>query len=193
MPRTNVIAIGASAGGVASLVDLLGALPSTIQAVVCVVLHLPENAPSALPAILQRRTILRVAHARDGDPLEVGSVLVAPPGSHLLVKRTSVRVVRGPHENGHRPAVDPLFRTAARACGQRVIGVVLSGTLDDGTSGLRDIKARGGTAIAQDPAEALFPGMPESAIQNIQIDFVGPVAGIARELVRITEQLESDV
>jgi two-component system chemotaxis response regulator CheB len=192
MTRFNVIVIGASAGGVASLTQLVRELPGDLDAAVAVALHVPEESPSALPAILTRERTLKATHAKDGEPLLHGRIYVAPPGRHLLVKRRTLRVVRGPNENGHRPAVDPLFRTAARAHGPRVIGVVLSGTLDDGTAGLSAIKAQGGTALAQDPAEALFPGMPQSAIDNVDVDFVGNPAALARELVRRTMELESE-
>jgi two-component system chemotaxis response regulator CheB len=123
----------------------------------------------------------------DDEPLFHGRIYVAPPGHHILIKRHTVRAVNGPHENGHRPAVDPLFRTAARAHRDRAIGVILSGSLDDGTSGLAAIKAHGGTALVQDPEDALFDGMPSSAIEHVSVDFVGPVEAIAHELVRRTE------
>jgi two-component system chemotaxis response regulator CheB len=133
---------------------------------------------------------LKAEHPKDGEPLRHGLIYVAPPGRHLLVKRGTVRVVNGPNENGHRPAVDPLFRTAARAHGRRTMGVVLSGSLDDGTAGLAAIKAHGGAALVQDPADALFPGMPQSAIDNVDVDFTGNPAALAQELVRRTMELE---
>lgn len=123
-------------------------------------------------------------HPADGEPLLHGRIDVAPPGLHLLVKRRFVRTVRGPNENGHRPAVDPLFRSAARAHGRRVIGLILSGSLDDGTSGLHTIKEYGGAALVQDPGDALFDGMPTSAIEHVAVDFVGDVLALAMELVR---------
>lgn len=171
---------------------LVSELPGDLGAAIAVALHTSENATSALPMILSREGELPAEHARDGEPLLHGRIYVAPPGRHLLVKRTTVRAVNGPHENGHRPAVDPLFRTAARAHGRRVIGVILSGTLDDGTAGLGTIKSMGGAAVVQDPDEAMFDGMPRSAIENADVDFVGNVDAIAEELVRRTRALAAD-
>jgi len=192
MSRCNVIVVGASAGGVASLMRLVSQLPSNLGAAVAVALHVPENSPSVLPAILSRRGPLPAAHARDGEPLLHDRIYVAPPARHLLIKRRTVRAVIGPHENGHRPAVDPLFRTAARAHGHRVIGVILSGSLDDGTAGLAAIKAAGGAAVVQDPKDALFDGMPSSAIEHVDVDFVGDVDAVAGELVRRVLRLCAD-
>ena len=192
MTHCNVIVIGASAGGVASLTQLVRELPTNLEAAVAVALHVPAESPSVLPAILTREHTLKATHPKDGEPLQHGRIYVAPPGRHLLVKRRLVRVVNGPNENGHRPAVDPLFRTAARAHGRRTIGVVLSGSLDDGTAGLSVIKAHGGAALVQDPADALFQGMPQSAIDNVDVDFTGSPAALANELVRRVMVLDSE-
>jgi two-component system chemotaxis response regulator CheB len=192
MPPCNVIVIGASAGGVASLSQLVRRLPAQLQAAVAVALHIPEDSTSVLPTILTREGPLKATHAGDGEPLQHGRIYVAPPGRHLIVKRQTVRVVRGPNENGHRPAVDPLFRTAARAHGRRVLGVVLSGSLDDGTAGLSAIKEHGGAALVQDPSDALFAGMPQSAIDNVAVDFIGDVPALASELVRRADALASN-
>jgi two-component system chemotaxis response regulator CheB len=192
MSRCNVIVLGASAGGVTALGQLVSRLPADFPAAVAVALHVPERSPSVLPGILSRHGALPAAHATDGAPLLHGRIYVAPPGRHLLIKRRTIRAVAGPHENGHRPAIDPLFRTAARAHGRHVIGVVLSGSLDDGTAGLAAIKAHGGAALVQDPAEAMFSGMPASAIENVEIDLVADVEGIAREVVRRVHALTSD-
>ena len=189
MSRCNVIVVGASAGGVEALVGLVSQLPADLEAAVAVALHTPEHSPSLLPSILERNGQLKASHTEDGEALLHGRIYVAPPGRHLLVKRHTVRAVNGPHENGHRPAVDPLFRTAARAHRRRAMGVILSGSLDDGTAGLLSIKAHGGAALVQDPHDALFDGMPTSAIENVSVDFVGSVDAIARELVRRTELL----
>jgi two-component system, chemotaxis family, protein-glutamate methylesterase/glutaminase len=190
MTHCNAIVIGASAGGVSSLTQLVRELPSDLEAAIAVALHVPAESTSALPAILTRERTLKAEHPKDGEPLRHGLIYVAPPGRHLLVKRRTVRVVNGPNENGHRPAVDPLFRTAARAHGRRTMGVVLSGSLDDGTAGLAVVKAHGGAVLVQDPADALFQGMPQSAIDNVDVDFTGNPAALAQELVRRTMQLD---
>jgi two-component system chemotaxis response regulator CheB len=161
---------------------------------VFVVVHFPAHSRSVLPQILARRGWLRVRHAEDGEAIEPGTVYVAPPDLHLLVKRGHVRLVRGPRENAARPAVDPLFRTAAAAYNRRVVGVVLTGNLDDGTSGLFAVKARGGVAVVQDPEEALYSGMPTSALANVDVDHVLPVAEIASVLERLARtEVEEEV
>lgn len=192
MNRCNVIVVGASAGGVESLMEFVNGLPADFEAAVGIALHIPEESPSALPAILSRQGPLKAAHAVDGEPLLHGRIYVAPPGRHLLIKRASVRAVNGPNENGHRPAVDPLFRSAARAHGGRTIGVILSGTLDDGTAGLYAIKRRGGAALVQDPEDALFDGMPASAIEHVPVDFIGDVSALTMEVVRRTRDLAAE-
>jgi len=192
MSQCNVVVIGASAGGVSSLMSLVRCLPRELEAAVAVAVHVPEESPSALPAILSREGPLRAAHAIDAEPLHHGRIYVAPPGRHLLVKRRTVRSVNGPNENRHRPAVDALFRTAARSHGRRTIGVVLSGSLDDGTAGLLSVKQHGGAALVQDPEEAMFSGMPTSAIENVAVDFVGEVSALASELVRRIAVLAAD-
>jgi two-component system, chemotaxis family, protein-glutamate methylesterase/glutaminase len=192
MTRCNVIVVGASAGGVESLMQFVNGLPADLDAAVGIALHIPEESPSALPTILSRQGPLETAHAVDGEPLLHGRIYVAPPGRHLLIKRASVRAVNGPNENGHRPAIDPLFRSAARAHGRRTIGVILSGTLDDGTAGLYAIKGHGGAALVQDPQEALFDGMPVSAIKHVAVDFIGDVSALTKEVARRTRALRSE-
>jgi two-component system chemotaxis response regulator CheB len=163
-------------------------LPADLPAAVMVVVHISANGTSVLPEILNRSGPLLAAHPRGGEAIECGRIYVAPPDHHLLVERGYLRLPRGPRENGHRPAVDALFRTAARAYGRRVVGVILSGTLDDGTAGLQAIKMRGGVAVVQDPAEALFSGMPRSAIENVEVDHVVPLSDIAPLLVRLARE-----
>lgn len=157
MPGHDIIVIGASAGGVEALVTLTRSLHRNLQAAVFVVLHIPPQSPSLLPEILSRAGQLKAVQAADDMKIEHGHIYVAPPDHHMLVERGKVRVVHGPKENRHRPAVDPLFRSAALAYGPRVIGVILTGALDDGTAGLLAVKRRGGIAIVQDPDEALYP------------------------------------
>ena len=188
MPHRDIITIGASAGGVEALKQVVCQLPADLPAAICIVLHTSPYGESALPAILRRAGKLPVTHAVDGAPLNLSHIYVAPPDHHLLVKRGHLRVVHGPAENGLRPAVDPLFRTAATSYGPRAIGVVLSGTLDDGTEGLERIKQAGGLAIVQDPHDALFSGMPQNAINHVAVDAVLPVQDIAAMLVQLVAE-----
>ena len=160
MPGHDIVVIGASAGGVEALSQLAHLLPGDFPGSIFVVLHLPAHGPSLMPQILTRRGKLPAAHPSDGEEILPGRIAIAPPDQNLLLEDGRMRLVRGPRENGHRPAVDPLFRSAALAYGRRVVGVVLSGTLDDGAAGLAAIKQRGGIAIVQDPSDAIYPGMP---------------------------------
>jgi len=188
MATRDIVVVGASAGGVEALRELVRNLPADFPAAVFVVVHLPTDSPSFLPRILARSGALPAAHAKDGEPIVPGRIYVAPPNHHLLVRRGTVWVIYGPKENGHRPAIDPLFRTAARTYGHRVIGVVLSGNLNDGSHGLRAVKARGGTAVVQDPDDALYPGMPTAAIEHTEVDYVFPIAAIGDLLTRLARE-----
>lgn len=188
MPGHDIIVIGASAGGVEALMDVVQTLPRDLPAALFVVLHIPPDGPSALPKILSAAGVLPAAHPHDGEPIEHGRIYVAPPDNHLLVEDGCVRVVRGPRENRYRPAVDPLFRSAARAYGPRVIGVVLSGMLDDGSAGMISIASRGGIGVVQEPDDALFPGMPQSAIKNDSPAHIVPVAQIGPLLIRLARE-----
>jgi two-component system chemotaxis response regulator CheB len=185
VPTHDIIVVGASAGGVEALKALVEGLPANLPAAVFVVLHIPAQYPSMLPEILSRAGRLAATHAADGAPIRHGQIYVAPPDQHLLVERGHMHVVRGPRENRHRPAVDPLFRTAALAYGPRVVGVILTGALDDGTAGLLAIKQRGGLAVVQDPVEAFYAGMPRSALEHVAVDYCMPLAEIAPLLVRL--------
>ena len=185
MPGRDIIVIGASAGGVEALTRLVSRLPADLPAAGFGVIHFPSSGVSVLPSILSRAGQLPAEHAVDGEPIRHGRIYVAPPDHHVLVKRGYVRRVRGPRENGHRPAADPLFRSAARSYGHRVVGVVLSGALDDGTAGLSVIVAEGGVAVVQDPADALHPGMPSSAIDNVTVHHVVPLRSMAALLTQL--------
>lgn len=181
VPQTttrDVVVLGASAGGVTALRSVVAGLPERLPAAVLAVLHVPRSAPSALPRILDRSGSLPAAHAVDGEPLVPGRIYVAPPDHHLLVTRGRVQLARGPSENGHRPAVDPLFRSAALAYGPKVIGGVLSGARDDGAAGLTVVDDRGGVTLVQDPTNAMQPGMPLAAMQYLSPDHVVPAAKI---------------
>lgn len=178
MAGNDIIVIGASAGGVQALSEVVASLPHDLPAAVFAVLHVTPFGRSALPQILNRSSTLIARHPEDGEEIRPGHVYVAPPDRHLALDHGRVRLGRGPTENGHRPAVDVLFRTAARAYGPRVVGVVMTGNLDDGTAGLALIKQRGGITVVQDPEEADYPGMPESALRNVAVDHVLPIAGI---------------
>jgi two-component system, chemotaxis family, protein-glutamate methylesterase/glutaminase len=174
--RRELIVVGASAGGVPALVELVRGLGADLPAAMLVVLHVPAVSRSFLPSILERAGQLPARHAEDGDPLARGVISVAPPGLHLVLKDERLRLVHGPQQNGRRPSIDALFRSAACELGRRAIGVVLSGLLDDGTAGLAAIKRRGGIAIVQDPKEARYPDMPRNALLNVPVDHVLPVS-----------------
>jgi two-component system, chemotaxis family, protein-glutamate methylesterase/glutaminase len=174
MSGSAIVVVGASAGGVDGLRRFVGGLPPDLPASVAIVLHISPTSRSLLPQVLSRATRLPVAHAVDGEEPQDGHIYVAPPDLHLVVDERAFRLTHGPTENGTRPAIDPLFRSAARSYGQRAVGVVLSGSLDDGTGGLFDIKRHGGVTMVQDPADASYPDMPLSAIEHVEVDVIAP-------------------
>ena len=182
----DIVVLGASAGGVQALTRVAAGLPRNFAASVFVVLHLPADASSALATILGRAGALPAKTARDDEPIRPGCIYVGPPNRHLVVQRGRVKLRAGPRENSARPSVDVLFRSAARAYGQRVVGVVLSGTMRDGALGLAAIKMRDGITIVQDPNEALFAGKPESALSASEVVYCLPVAAIPTRLVELT-------
>ena len=181
----NIVVIGASAGGVEPLREIVRSLPPKLPAAVFVVMHLSAAAPSSLAQILSVNAGWRVSPARDGERIEPNRIYVARPDLHLLIEPGRIRLTHGPRENRHRPSIDSLFRTAARAYGRRVLGVVLTGLLDDGAIGLHVVKHEGGMAIVQDPNDALFPFMPESAMRKVPVDFVLPAAQIGAKIVAL--------
>ncbi|PSB57333.1 chemotaxis protein CheB, partial [filamentous cyanobacterium CCP1] len=187
MPDHDIVVIGASAGGVETVTQLVKQLPPDLPATLFVVLHFPSQSISFLPSILNRLGTLPAAHPQNGEPIQPNRIYVAPPNYHLLVQHGHVYLSLGPRENGHRPAIDPLFRSVAHAYGRRAVGIILSGMLDDGTAGLRVIQLRGGLTIAQDPDEALFSSMPRSAIEHCDVDYVLKVADIAALITKLAK------
>jgi len=180
MQCRNIVVLGASAGGIEALQSIVRDLPADLDASVFVTVHFPEGSTSMLPQILSRAGGLPAVHATNGERIVPRRIYVAPSDYHLLMEGHTVRLSRGPRENGYRPAIDPMFRSAALAFGARVIGVVLSGNLDDGTSGLAAIKRRGGLALVQDPTDAAFDSMPRSAIHHVRVDHVAGAAELGK-------------
>jgi two-component system chemotaxis response regulator CheB len=176
--KHDIIVIGASAGGVEALVQLVQALPADFPAAIFVVLHVAEGGASILPEILSMKGTLPAYHPQSGDVIENGRIYIAPNDYHLLVEEGHVILSRDPRENRFRPSIDTLFRTAASVYGAQVVGVILTGMLDNGSAGLVAVKQHGGTAVIQDPSDALFPDMPENALKVVEADYVLPLADI---------------
>ena len=189
--RSRIVVIGASAGGVEALAQLVARLPESFQLPVFVVLHIPPTT-SFLPEILSRAGPLPSVHAIDGDTVEPGRVVIAPPDRHLLLEAGRVRLDDGPRDHGHRPAIDPLFRSAAESYGAGVIAVVLSGSLNDGALGAVAVHRQGGLVVVQDPNEAVYPAMPASAIGATPPDQVLPISAIAELLARLDGASDPD-
>ena len=183
MPGQDIIVIGASSGGVAALRELTHGLPPNLQAAVFVVLH--SRGPSILSSILSNH--LPATQAVDGEPVQPGRVYVSRPDFHLLIEDCRVRVIHGPKENRHRPSIDVLFRSAALEYGPRVAGVILSGSMNDGSAGLAAIKEAGGIAIVQDPNDASFPDMPRNAMSAAEIDYCVPLTDIPPLLIKLVK------
>jgi two-component system, chemotaxis family, protein-glutamate methylesterase/glutaminase len=182
-----IVVIGASQGGIAALQEFVRGLPRDFPAAILVVIHIGAS-PSILPSILGEAGKLPASHARHGERIRPGHIYIAPPDHHLLVEEEHVQLSRGPRENWTRPAIDPLFRSAALEYGPDAIGVILTGGLNDGTLGLYEIKRRGGVAIVQDPAEAEAPSMPASALANVTVDYCLPLAAIPGRLVALVRE-----
>lgn len=183
--RHDIIVIGASAGGVEALKELFRGLPAGFRASLFVVLHITPLLPSHLPEILNTANRIPAHHVGEEESIRPGIAYVAPNDRHLILEDSKVLVTTAPKENLHRPAIDPLFRTAAAAYGPRVVGVVLTGSRDDGTAGLWEIKRRGGLTVVQSPEDAIHPQMPQSALANVQVDYCVPVRDIPALLVSI--------
>ena len=187
---SHLIVVGTSAGGMPALVQFVAQLPAHLPAAVLVVQHFaPDSNGQLLVERLQRHTSLRCRLPAHGDPLEADTVYLAPPDRHLLAKdgpAPHLLVTKGPRENHYRPAADTLFRSAAVAFGPRVVGIVLTGMLHDGTAGLEFIKRCGGITVVQDPHEAEYPSMPETALHNVEIDYIAPIARMGALLEELT-------
>lgn len=180
-----IVVIGASFGGVEALLRISAELTSELNAAVFITLHIGAHR-SHLPSLWNSYGELPAAHAEDGQPIVPGRVYIAPPDHHLLVHRHHIRLSRGPRENWARPAIDPMFRSAAKTYGPRVIGAILTGRLNDGTAGLYEIKARGGATVVQDPADAACPEMPGSALVHVGPDHCVPLSHIPELLGHLT-------
>jgi two-component system chemotaxis response regulator CheB len=180
--KRDIVVIGASAGGIEALRELTAELPHQIDAALFVVVHMPSWWDSKLPSVLSRQGGIAAVRAQADQTIEPGRIYVAPPDHHLLLNDGRVHLWRGPKENLHRPAINALFRSAAAAYGERVIGVILSGSMDDGSTGLWWVKRYGGLAIVQDPREALHPDMPRNALQHVTVDYVLGAREIGKSL-----------
>ena len=187
MPGKDIVVIGASAGGVDALQKIVAALPAGFTGSLFVVVHMVPDSPGMLARILDGCGPLPATNAVRGERIRPGHIYVAPPDHHLLINPGKIELTRGPKENRFRPAVDPLFRSAAQTYGPRVVGVILSGGLDDGTNGLWVVKQLGGTAVVQDPAEAVAPSMPLSALRHVRVDHTVRIAEVGPLLVRLAE------
>ena len=193
MAGRDIIVVGCSAGGIEALTTLVRGLPSGFPASLFVVCHLPTGVRSALPEILSREGALLASHAGDDEPFYPGHIYLAPPDRHLLLAPDrKVRLSRAARENRHRPAVDPLFRSAARYYGDRVIGLILSGALSDGVAGMLAVRAGGGLALVQDPADALVAGMPRGTLEVAGADHIARAAELAPLLTSLVRQAIPD-
>lgn len=184
----DIVVIGGSAGSTAPLKALLGRLPAEIPAAILIVLHMPAQGRGMLSATLGAVTAIPVRQAEDDMPVEHGRIYIAAPDAHLLLIDGVLRLGRGPRENMSRPAIDPLFRSAAVCCGSRVIGVVLSGRLGDGAAGLDAIKRCGGIAVVQDPDDALEPDMPRRALEATNVDLCAPAARLGDMILDLVHE-----
>lgn len=184
----DIVVIGTSSGGIEALRILVGQLPGDLAASIFVVMHTAADSPGYLASILDRAGPLSATSVEELADIKPGHIYVAAPDRHLLIEDGIARATRGPKENRFRPAIDPLFRSAAQSYGARVIGIILTGALDDGTAGLAAIKQLGGTAVVQDPVDAAYPSMPRSALARVRVDHCLPLAGIAPLIAQLTRE-----
>ena len=182
MTKRDIIVIGASAGGIEALRELTSELPARLDAAILIVLHIPPWWDSQLPALLSREGGVQAVAAREDDPIEHGRIYVAAPEHHLLVDSGRIHLWRGPKENLHRPAINALFRSAAVTFGERVIGIVLSGCMDDGSTGLWWVKRFQGLTVVQHPNEARYPDMPQNALRHVAVDYILTAREIGKSL-----------
>lgn len=192
MEKRNIIVIGGSTGGFEGFKKIVQRLPADLDASIFIVWHMSPNLRGILPDVLNKLNTIKAAHAYDNEPIETNRIYVAPPDHHLLLEEGRVRVTHGPKENRFRPAIDPLFRSAAYTYGMRVIGVILSGGLDDGTAGLWRIKYSGGLAVVQDPADAEVSSMPENAMREVTVDHCVAIDDMADLLVKLSQEMIRD-
>ncbi|OBJ35037.1 protein-glutamate methylesterase [Mycolicibacterium mucogenicum] len=188
----GVVAVGASAGGVEALSHMAAELPADLPLAVLVVLHMPVGVPSVLARILDRAGPLDAVAATNGAELRPGTVYTCVPDRHLLIDDHRVLLTRGPTENGHRPAINALFRSAAITFGPRAIGVLLSGVLDDGVLGLKAIQSRGGSTIAQSPRDAMFSALPSAALSSGVVDHEARASAIGVLLKELSEEVNEE-
>ncbi len=188
LSQQRMIVIGASAGGFEAIKKLVAGLPADLNASLFIVWHMSPDIRSILPQVLNRANTINAVQAYNNEAIKPNRIYVAPPDHHMLLEDGKILVTHGPKENRFRPAIDPLFRSAAYAYGNRVIGVILSGALDDGTAGLWSVKHFGGTAIVQDPMEAEVPSMPENALRQVAVDYCVGVSELPDLLVRLSKE-----
>jgi len=186
MTKPDIIVVGASAGGVHALMEFVTCLPESFNGSIFIVLHIPAYSPSSLPLILSRCNSFKAIHPKDGEKIQERTIYIAPPDHHLLIEDKKVLVKKGPKENRFRPSIDALFRSAAYSFGPRVIGIVLSGVLDDGTSGMWTVKRLGGFTIVQDALEAIHPQMPLNVQEFVDVDYSIPVD----EMCKVIEEIQ---
>ncbi len=189
MAKRDIIVVGASAGGITALKSFISSLPEDFTGSVFIVLHIPPYSETRLAWILNKVTKLKVTQPRDGEPISAGRIYVAANDHHLILEEGKVIVKKGPKENRFRPSIDALFRSAAYVYGPRVIGIVLSGLLNDGTSGLWSVKRLGGVTIIQDPEEAEYPQMPNNVLEYVEVDHTLPVGEMGALLQTLSQEI----